>query len=459
MGRIFRGLVLAFCLLAIAVVVSWGVSRALGPGDAQARDLARMRALPPLEGSDAFGALWLLAYDIPEAERQAIVAEDMRLHARPDWRPDDAPGLDGHRASSAEGRFPKSVPAPEELERFCGGTGSDCLARVAADRAGYTALLAKYAGLIDRAEALARHDGLRHPLQGASDGLGFMSPPYHLSKLTATRHAFDFLEGREADALAGTCRDVNTWRRLGAESDLLVSRMVGVAYADIHVGLFADMLARVPRDVPLPPECARAFAPPAGKELSMCQAMQGEVLWVESSVASASGETQGRWQRLQEAMLFSQEMTLADLAQVHAIHCDPDAIRQFGEDVPWRDTRALPGWLRIQCVGNPLGCRMGSLAQPAYDAYVGRLQDGNARIRLVGVLLQLRADGTDATTFEQRLQAASAQVGHPSREVRLGSDGRSLRMRMRQHRDGSAIVWTVPLPRYFHAAPPGPPSG
>lgn len=459
MGRIFRGLVLASCLLVIAVVLAWGVSRALGPSDAQTRDLARMRALPPLQGSDAFGALWLLAYDIPEAKRQAVQAEDMRLHARPDRVPDDAPGFDGARASSAEGRFPKSVPAAEELARFCGGTGSDCLARVAADRAGYAALLAKYAGLIDRAEALARHDGLRHPLQGTSDGLGFMSPPYHLSKLTATRHAFDFLAGREADALAGTCRDVNTWRRLGAESDLLVSRMVGVAYVDIHVGLFADMLARIPRDVSLPPECARAFAPPADKELSMCQAMQGEVLWIERSMMSRSGETQGQWQRFLEAALMSRDMTLADLAQVHAIHCDPDAIRQFGEDVPWRDTRALPGWLRIQCIGNPLGCRMGSLAQPAYDAYVGRLQDGNARIRLVGVLLQLRGEGTDATTFEQRLLKASAQVGHPSRDVRLGSDGRSVRMRMRQHRDGSAIVWTVPLPPYFHAAPPGPPSG
>ncbi len=459
MGRIFRRLVLASGLLAIALVLSWAVSRAWGPGDAQSRDLARMRALPPLKGSDAFPALWLLAYDIPEADRQAVLAEDMRLHARPDWRPGDAPGLDGGRTSSAEGRFRKSVPTPEELERFCGGDGSDCLARVAADRSGYAVLLEKYAGLIDRADALSRHQGLRHPSQSASGGLGFMLPPYHLTKLTATRHAFAFLEGDRADALAATCRQLSTWRRLGAESDLLISRMVGLAYADLHVGLFVRMLAETPREVVLPSECARAFAPPAGKELSMCQAMQGEILQAERGMMSRSGDTQDPWQRFLEAALISRDMTLADLAQVHAIHCDPAAIRRLAEDVPWRDTRPLPGWLRIQCIGNLLGCRMGSLAQPPYDTYVGRIQDSNARIRLVGVLLRLRAGTMDAGTFEQRLLEASAQIGHASRDVHLGDDGRSVRMRMRQQRDGSPMTWTVALPSYFQAGPPGKPSG
>lgn len=458
MGGIFRRLVLASCLLATVVALAWGVSRLLGPTDAQERDLARMRALPPLEGRDAFSALWLLPYDIPEADRPAVVAEDIRRHTEPDWVPDEAPGLDGQRASSAEGRFPRSRPTPEEMDRFCGGDGADCLIRVAADRAGYAALLAKYAGLIDRADALSRHDGLRHPRRTASGGLGMMLPPYHLSKLAATRRAFDFLDGREADAMAGTCRDVDTWRRLGAESDLLISRMVGVAYVDMHLGLFAEMLARMPRDAIVPTACTRAFAPPAGKELSMCQAMQGEVLWVEGGMAHAD-EARGRWRRVLEAALMSKHMTLADLAQVHAIHCDPAEIRRFGGDVPWRDTRELPGWWRIQCIGNPAGCRMGTLARPAFDAYVGRIQDSNARVRLVGVLLRLRADGTDAATFEQRLREASPRVGDPSRDVRLGSDGRSVRMQMRQHRDGSAITWTVPLPPYFRAAQPLTPSG
>jgi hypothetical protein len=454
MGRFFRGLVLAPCLLVTLAALAWGVSRLLGPTDAQERDLTMMRAVPPLEGRDAFSALWLLPYDIPEADRPAVVAEDIRRHAEPGWVPDEAPGLEGHRASSAEGRFPRSRPTPDEMQRFCGGDGADCLTRVAADRAGYSALLARYAGLIDRADALSHQDGLRHPRQTASGGLGVMLPPYHLSKLTATRRAFDFLEGRHADAMAGTCRDVDTWRRLGAESDLLISRMVGVAYVDIHVGLFADMLSRVPRDAALPAGCVRAFAPPAGKELSMCQAMQGEVLWAEGQVASALDEPRGRWKRLLEAVLMSEHMTLAELAQVHAIHCDPGAIRRFGGDVPWRDTRKLPGWWRIQCIGNLGGCRMGTLAQPAFGTYVDRIQDSNARIRLVGVLLRLRTDRRDARPFEQQLREASPQVRHPSRDVRTGGDGRSVRMRMRQHRDGSAIVWTVPLPPYFHAGAP-----
>lgn len=191
----------------------------------------------------------------------------------------------------------------------------------------------------------------------------------------------------------------------------------------------------------------------------MCQAMQGEVVSMERGMALLTGETQGRWQRFKEAVLFSHDMSLADLAQVHAIHCDPDAMRRFGEDVPWRDTRELPGWLRIQCIGNPLGCWLGSLAHPAYDAYVDRIQDSNARIRLVGMLLKLRAGNMDSAAFEQGVREAATRIGHPSRDVRFGSDGRSLRMRMRQHRDGSAIAWIVPLPPYFHAGLPGLPSG
>jgi hypothetical protein len=69
--------------VALLVVATWAMSRFVGPTKAQEQALATMRRLPPAVGRNAFEALWLLPYDVPESQRGRIVAEDLRRLALP----------------------------------------------------------------------------------------------------------------------------------------------------------------------------------------------------------------------------------------------------------------------------------------------------------------------------------------------------------------------------------------
>lgn len=261
----------AFMLMAVA---AWSLSRWLGPTDAQEVALKAIRQLPPLEGRNAFGALWLLPYDIPQAEQERVLAEDLRRFASV------SPGAAGQTnpagmfSTSAEMRYPKQSLSPQDTDAWCGGNGG-CLQKVRADRNRYAALISRHAAVIARAEGLSAYDGIRHPR--TANSLEFFLPPYQFSKLPATQYAVDFVDGRRYEAFEGTCTAIATWRHLGADSDTLITRLIGTTYsADVYGRLFAEMLAETPRDFGLPPACSQAFAATTEEELSMCLAMQGE---------------------------------------------------------------------------------------------------------------------------------------------------------------------------------------
>ena len=269
--------------LLLLLVALWAVSRALGPTDAQEAALARMREpMPPLE-RNAFPALWLMPYDMPSAERAPAFAEDLkRFRAMPSasLADSDIQTTAATHVSVAAARFPSPAMGTEDSAQFCHGH-ERCLAKVAADPAVYAALVERHARLLDRVESLSRYDGLRH-----SFGLRFDMPfpPYQYGNLPRTRHALLFVQGRREEAFEGVCRSIATWRRIGANSDNLVSRMVGSAYAgETYPALFLEMLVQTPRDVVLPAACTEAFAPLTDAEVSLCLAMRGEFVYQESA--------------------------------------------------------------------------------------------------------------------------------------------------------------------------------
>src|SRR5699024_8884472 len=102
-------------------------------------------------------------------------------------------------------------------------------------------------------------------------------PAYQNVSYPRTRHAVRFVQGQTRQALAATCREIATWRRLGANTDRLIARMIGVASATDQNGYaLANMLAEIPLDQPLPEPCGQALAPPDVDELSLCSALHGE---------------------------------------------------------------------------------------------------------------------------------------------------------------------------------------
>ena len=439
---------LAFMLLTVA---AWSLSRWLGPTDAQEAALKTIRPLPSLEGKNAFGALWLLPYDIPQTEQERVLAEDMGRFASASPGAAGQTNPSGMFSSSAEMRYPKQSLSPQDTDAWCGGNGG-CLQKVRADRKRYSALISRHAAVIARAEGLSAYDGIRHPR--TADSLEFVLPPYHFSKLPATRYAVDFVDGRRYEAFEGTCTAIATWRRLGADSDTLITRLIGATYsADVYGRLFADMLAETPRDFELPSSCSQAFAATTDEELSMCMAMQGEFLFLESAtrqIETGESEDMPKFGKALTPLLYSAEMTEAQRAEALVVYCGESMMHAMSVDQPAAAAPVDDSLLRFQCVGNPVGCVLSGISNPAFDPYPKRVQDANAKLRLMALLLRLRADTSDIRPIDMRLRAFAADVGSPEREIGIGPDGRMLRLK--NYGKGWGDDWTIPLPAYFQDA-------
>lgn len=436
---------LAFMLLTVA---AWSLSRWLGPTDAQEAALKTIRQSPPLEGKNAFGVLWLLPYHIPQAERERVLAEDLRRLAAVSADEAGTPNASSAFSSSAENRYSRQSLSPGDTAAWCGGDGG-CLQKVRADRERYIALIERHAALIDRAEGLSAYAGIRHPR--VANVLDFVLPPYQYGKLPATRYAVDFVEGRRYQAFEGTCTAIATWRRLGANSDTLISRLIGVAYsADIHGRLFAEMLAETPRDFELPPACSRAFSATTAEESSMCAAMRGEFYYLESATRQLEAGESKDMSKFEKAVMpffFSADVTEAQRAEYLAFYCTEAMAQAMKTDRPAPPPPVDDRLLRFQCIGNPVGCVLSGIANPAFDPYTKRVQDANAKLRLIALLLRLRADTSDIRPIDVRLRAFAADVGAPERDIGIGPDGRTLRLK--NYGKDSGDYWGVPLPAYF----------
>ena len=431
-------------LLGLALL-SWSVSRMRGPSPARQAALAQLGSVPPLVGRNAFQTLWQLPHAIPEEARAAVFAEDVRrwkaLAAAPATG-DAVPTL--RPASVAEGRYPPSL-REEDRDRFC-PRGSGCLTTVEADPAGHAELVARHAALLDRIESLSGDAGIRDPFGYPA---AMPLPELQYGRLPMTRYALAFVQGRRDEALDGTCTAIVTWRRLGANSDTLIERLV--AAADVratYATLFVEMLARLPRDWPLPAACAAAFAPPTDREFTLCDAARGEFQYRRATLAWQARRDRAADARAGDALPADEAPALADAAMSFARLCSPTFERRIRDDLPPLEDEGLSGLLRLECVANPRACLLGGMVDATYD-YPLQIEDTHARLRFVALLLRMRADGSDPRPIFERLQAQHAAFGSDQRSLRRIDDGRALCLE--NYRTTPTACWEIPLPPYFAA--------
>lgn len=436
---------LGWGLLGVFVVATllWTVSRIRGPSPAQRAAMAQLSTLPPLPGRNAFQTLWQLPYAIPEAERDRVFAEDVRR-----WKalaPDsgtmeEPPAL--LPESVAAGRYPPSL-TEEDRARFC-QRAAGCLAAVAADPALYLDVVARHAGLLDRIEALSGYAGLRDPFGHPA---AMPLPDMRASSLPATRYAVAFVQGDRDGAFDGTCRAIVTWRRLSANSDTLAARLFGAAWVrTTYAELFLDMLARVPRDYPLPALCMQAFAPPSPRESSLCDAARGEFAYKRSVAAWAARRGTRGLERVRDGLILDEEMLLGELAMPLSALCSPELAQRIRDDVRIVPDDAPAGFLRLECASDAAGCILGAIGGHDND-YADQIEDTNARLRLVALLLRMRSDASDARPILERLKDRHAAFGATSRRLRLIDDGRSLCLD--NYRKRPSDCCKIPLPPYF----------
>lgn len=421
----------------------WTVSRLRGPTSAQRAAVAELSALPPLDGPNAFQTLWQLAYAIPAAERDAVFAEDVRR-----WRTTAAdPAAVPEPASTAARRYPASLSEADRA-RLC-TSGRECLAQVQADPAAYADVVARNRDWFDRLESLSAYTGLRDPFGYPAA----MPLPDHLQfgGQLRTRYALDFVQGRRDAAFDGTCRAIATWRRLGADSDTLITRLVAAGYVRAsYAELFLSMLAQVPRDFVLPSSCDAAFAPTTAGEFSLCDAARGEFAYARSRVSpSVHRRAGGVLDALDETLTYDGRMAVAEQAMRFIPFCASETTLKIRADEAFVVGSGIAVPLaRLECVSDMAGCILGEIGRTGDNDYAAQIEDTNARLRLVAELLRLRAATSEIGSVLERLEARHAAIGAASRKLRFVDDGRALCLDNHRVRPDD-VCWRVPLPPYF----------
>lgn len=413
------GGVVLFALLGLAAL--YVASSLQGATAGQTAALALMEQPGDAPGRNAFAALWLLPYAVPDREVEAVADEDVRRFAARLRVAADADAQASTFVSIAAERYPARAPTTDAPPLCTGGTPG-CLAQVRARPDAYRRWREGNLDLIGRAGGLSRYGHYRGRFEPS-----LAMPMPALGKLMPTLltdRALRFVEGRPDIALAQLCGDVTTWRRLVPQSDSLVVSMVGLALAGNATVLFAEMLAELPAGQVLPAACGIAFAAPTIAEVSLCEPLKGEFRFTRAA-NTGFDESSGAAGH----PLFSRPMTDARSAEQMARYCGLEVERALVAD------RAVPGPMaregfRLDCVRNFLGCILTDIAAPAYRDYLLRAQDHGAKLQLAGTLLWLHANAHDLRPLAARLQSRPAGLHSASRGIEVVAGGRALRVAM-----------------------------
>lgn len=417
MGKVLKRLGAGMAVLLLGVAVLYLVSWQLAPGAEERQALALLQTpSPPADGADGFAALWSLPYRVPAAERDQVLRQDVERFARiPLSRSATASRASDVFVSAASRHPAVEVGAPED-PAWCRWRENDCLAVVRAAMPAYEAMLQRNATLLANVAELAVYAHFRNPFPPRPD---MPLPSYQPLSRSLTGHAHAFASGDREAALAGVCADASTARRLISGSHTLIGSVIGSAMLEGNASLFAGMLAELPRQYPLPASCDDAFAPMAALHDDICQMMLGEGRYVLAGLnAYAAIESDGGLETSKAARAFyDRGRTEARMAPRFAWYCGEAARSQLVADLPLHDSTPSPSRWTLACISNATGCILADIGGPDLDEYAHRLQDANARLRMITALLWLRRQ--QAGEGRADLSELPRQLRGGNRELRI----------------------------------------
>lgn len=409
------GVVVALLVGAYALSARWPIPQAQQQALAQLR---QPRPAPPA-GSNLFVALWASPYTIPNDEQEAVLARDLKRFQR-------TPVASGFRSELS--RYPRAPAWPATAPPTCSWAASGCLAQVRAQSRSYAAALAPQAPLLARMASFSQHAYYRDPFPRRID-----SPLPELQGLTLsmTQHALDFVQWRQAQAVAAVCSDAQVARVLLRSDESLIVTMIGGAMLRGNADLFASMLSELPVNVALPAQCASAFAPLRVEDSSLCGALHGEARIVDAVYAQMLGEMDQRAQRWYDRAVlkfFDAERTRALTAPNYTWACSDAVRKQLVQDARVDDSALAPPPAKdVACVANAVGCVLADAQYSAGGNYQRQLQDTAAAMRLIGVVLWLR-EHPDARPLAQRLQELPDELVRPARGITIAAQGQAVQV-------------------------------
>jgi len=234
---------------------------------------------------------------------------------------------------------------------------------------------------------------------------------------------------------------------------------------DAH--LLAEMLARVPADFRLPPDCAKLFDLRPISASRICTTYKSEFTVLEAFVHDIDpvkhSDTRERTLWV-ERWLYDQHATDAFLAQEWAKICSPAFTHLLEHDriqeLVGRGNRPFRE-LGFACLGNPVGCAHRDFASPRgwIDEDLSHFGNQRARARLLQLLLHARERRARDASFRltpETLRALSTQFGLTRRELALERGGGRIGIAIDQPLPNGEKRWSIPLPE---ALQPGPTRG
>lgn len=440
-GLVWLGRVLVALVLLAAVLFAG--SRWLG------RDSAELRLLEqasPTPGRNAFAALWLMPYDIPPDEIEAIAAEDVRRFAARDA------GDTSEFVSIAEGRYPRTTDSVDGSPEWCDQQGKGCLAHVRANRDALRSAVSERQPLLERMRALS---GVGHHLdqfQGRNSMLPWIPPSLPTRELL-TAQALAYADGDATGALEAVCDNVATWRPLAARSDSLMITMTAIRMVERSSRLLADMLTEQPDGQPVPATCRAAYAPPVPEEYLPCAAMRGEFRLTDATAKTMEEAKSGPlgW------LVYDHRMTSVRTASYMGQACTGDARQAAlrGEPVA---SPADGEVVTPMCASNLVGCLITGSSAPAYTDYLHRTQDHAARLQAMDLLLRLH-ENTDDRSHGERLATMPADSIPAGRKIEVVDVDGGEALRLELFWQGRGRYWEVPLTAPVDPAVSPPPTG
>jgi len=438
MGRLLKGFgAFVFGLVTLAVLL-YVVSRALPIPKEEADALARIEALPVLEGRNGFAALWSLAHDVDTSQAEALLAEEAGgITAAPAVHGESEP----HTHVSVLQRFPMLPTVPEKAEAFCGMHETGCLAKVRSDPAAYASMSKMQQPVAAKVAALDAYDHFRNTLPPRLD---IVLPPYQRLTHDLTLQAQRFSIGQIDAALEGVCRDASLARKLMASGDSLIASMIGAVLQKGSASLFVDMLSELPADHPLPANCRQAFAVDGTPTAAICPTMRAEGRWASAAYrAAARSSVDAPWATL----FLDVEKSAARGAGTFDWFCGEQAAAAIEADMPLR-LPGPPSRMAFSCIANAVGCTLVSMQAPAYADYALRLQDAAMRQKAVATWLWLRANAArDARPLAERVRARPDAFRSAARDIRI--EGETLQVPMYEKRPGEDQTWRLPVPAWM----------
>lgn len=436
MRRLMRWVGLLVLIVSGFVVGLFVVSRAMGPNDEHRAALAWLDDEPAPPGRNAFAALWLIEYDVPPEQVESVVAADVENY-RQALNGAGSSQVLSNLTSVAEGRFPRHSSRPSGPQH-CGSASQSCLAIVRAQRDEVAPQIGHDRVIVERVRGLSAFDHYRSPMRGHTFA---PLPALRWIFVSPAASALDFVEGRQQAALEAVCRDVETWRRLSTQGDSLVFATMGGAMVAVGSRLFADMLAELPLDHPLPPVCSTAFDP-SHVAPDLCSAMRGEEQTVHAHLERYGQEAY----RFLRPLVLDVPATRAMMAPVYGHACAAPVRRALadGGDIP--PVPGMPASRQWRCISNLLGCSMAPMTVATYTPYLRRSQDIHAMMRAVDHALRLRAEAGARREMVIQSQGESVQWSDAKTGAAPVVDATTDEIWIPLREPSRPTQWRIPLP-------------